>query len=321
MFVNPATKYVHPLAIVFGLAFVGGLGFLVLSSSQALPGQITPVPPTGEIFAEGTLVCLPKTEGQVDSTEDCAFGLKDTNSRYFALSDSDPNYKNITGTPLNSQVRVLGIFTPEKNDQYDSIGVIKVNNLTLVTPPKSNLADGPTPTPKVHLVLGASTTNTPNPTPPVFSWLNPTPTPEPTPTPVPSPTPAATPVPTAAPTPAPTPKPTPKPPVGIIIPAPTPKPPTPTPAPTPVPTPIPTPIPTPVPTPTPTPIPTPTPTPVPTPTPTPVPTPTPTPVPTPTPTPEPTPTPTPEPTPTPTPEPTPTPTPEPTPVVDLQVTV
>ncbi len=100
------------------------------------PGVV--VPADGPIVIKGTMLCLPHKNTSGTQTMECAYGLKDDMERYFALSDSDPNYMNIIGVPMNVQVQVEGIFGARANSNYQDIGIISVTKITAVNTTPAN---------------------------------------------------------------------------------------------------------------------------------------------------------------------------------------
>ena len=87
-------------------------------------------PQAGPITIEGVMVCLPHKNTSGPQTTECAFGLKDDAGRYFALSDTDPNYQNIMGVGTNDRIRVEGTFATRANSNYQDVGLIKVTKIT-----------------------------------------------------------------------------------------------------------------------------------------------------------------------------------------------
>lgn len=87
-------------------------------------------PAVGPTKIQGQIVCLPHRDTSGPQTLECAFGLKDDEGRYFALRDSDPTYKNISGVGTNVRVEVEGNFTPQEDSKYQSIGIIEVLSVT-----------------------------------------------------------------------------------------------------------------------------------------------------------------------------------------------
>ncbi len=92
--------------------------------------QLIAVPPAGPISIEGEMVCLAHKDSEGPQTLECAYGLHDAFDRYFALSDTDPEYKNISRVPMNTRVKVDGIFKLQLDSKYKDIGIIEVANIT-----------------------------------------------------------------------------------------------------------------------------------------------------------------------------------------------
>ena len=92
--------------------------------------KLIEVPPVGPITIEGMMVCLPHKNTEGPQTLECAFGLQDDNGRYFALSDTDPSYNNISDVPMNTRVKVDGNFKLRTGSSYKDIGVIEVVGVT-----------------------------------------------------------------------------------------------------------------------------------------------------------------------------------------------
>ncbi len=92
--------------------------------------KLIAVPPAGPITITGTMVCLPHKDTEGPQTLECAFGLLDDSGRYFALSDTDPEYKNVAGVPTNSRVEVQGNFKLQLGSKYQDIGIIEVAKIT-----------------------------------------------------------------------------------------------------------------------------------------------------------------------------------------------
>jgi hypothetical protein len=75
---------------------------------------------------------LPHLDQTGSQTLECAFGLQDENGTYFALTDTDPQYRNVS-QPMGVPVEVTGVFTASENTKYQSVGVIEVNSITQIT--------------------------------------------------------------------------------------------------------------------------------------------------------------------------------------------
>ena len=92
--------------------------------------KLIAVPPVGPIAIQGTMICLPHKDTEGPQTMECAFGLLDDSGRYFALSDTDPEYKNVSGAQMNTRVEVKGTFKLQLGSKYQDIGVIEVGSIT-----------------------------------------------------------------------------------------------------------------------------------------------------------------------------------------------
>ncbi len=93
--------------------------------------QSPSVPPQGTaISVRGTMVCLPHKDTSGPQTMECAFGIKADDGRYYGLSDTDPNYGNVAGVPMDVRVKVDGAFVARADSNYQDIGVIYVTAIT-----------------------------------------------------------------------------------------------------------------------------------------------------------------------------------------------
>ena len=124
------------LMLLAGALLVLGLVLLFGKVGGVTPVTITDnlvpsveVPAVGPITIEGMIVCLPHANTTGPQTTECAYGLKDTAGRYYALRDTDPGYKNISAAPTNASVEVRGTFAPADGGTYQSIGVIEVTSV------------------------------------------------------------------------------------------------------------------------------------------------------------------------------------------------
>ncbi len=90
------------------------------------------LPPAGDITVRGETGCLPKKRSGGIQTLECAFGIKGDDGRYYALNDPDPNYRNLGSVPSGSRVEIAGAFVPESGDNYDSVGTITVNSISII---------------------------------------------------------------------------------------------------------------------------------------------------------------------------------------------
>lgn len=129
------------LATALGAVAIIGVLAWGASMYTGTPVTTTPptnIPPSGAITVEGTLVCLPhKNPGEVQTME-CAYGIRNSAGTYFALSDTDPTYKNIASAPMNTRVRAEGTFAPRTDSNYQDIGIISVTKITEVKIPGSS---------------------------------------------------------------------------------------------------------------------------------------------------------------------------------------
>lgn len=77
----------------------------------------------------GEFVCLPHRDTSGPQTLECALGLKGDDGNYYGVSDTDPNYSNVTGQGTGARVKIRGQFTPREDSKYNSIGVLSIDNL------------------------------------------------------------------------------------------------------------------------------------------------------------------------------------------------
>lgn len=86
-------------------------------------------PTKGDISMRGEIVCLPHKKQSGPQTMECAYGLKSDQGQYYALSDKDPQYKNISKAPMNKSVEVTGSISLSSDSNYDTIGTIFVSSI------------------------------------------------------------------------------------------------------------------------------------------------------------------------------------------------
>lgn len=124
-FVGRAIGFIVVLVLVL-------VGFMLFRS---VPESVLTVlaPSVGAITIQGRMVCLPHKNTDGPQTLECAFGLKDDEGRYFALSDTDSAYKNIGNVPMNVRVEVEGVFALRTDSNYQDIGVISVTRVTQIS--------------------------------------------------------------------------------------------------------------------------------------------------------------------------------------------
>ncbi len=131
------TRYKRSLVlpIILGCSALVGVLFLgvrEVSSPSAVQYPITPTPAgIGEVITfSGELVCLPHKNTSGPQTMECAYGLKTPEGMYYALRDSDPTYKHISGVAMGKHVAVEGRFVPQTDKIYPTEGVLEIISLT-----------------------------------------------------------------------------------------------------------------------------------------------------------------------------------------------
>lgn len=90
------------------------------------------VPNEGSIVIKGEMLCLPHKDTSGPQTMECAFGLKDEKGKYYAIQDTDPNYRNTASVVMNVNVEVTGTFEKGTSDIYPTVGTIKATKITEV---------------------------------------------------------------------------------------------------------------------------------------------------------------------------------------------
>lgn len=86
-------------------------------------------PTKGDVTVKGEIMCLPHKNTTGPQTMECAYGLKAAGGEYYGLSDKDPEYKNISGVPMNKQVEVTGSLKLNTDNKYDTIGTIYITSI------------------------------------------------------------------------------------------------------------------------------------------------------------------------------------------------
>lgn len=92
------------------------------------------------IDVTGVFACLPKKDASGPQTQECAFGLRDDQGRYFAIRDSDARARNLAGLPMGGRIRVQGSFAEGGDSRYATQGVITVALLVQINRPALGLA-------------------------------------------------------------------------------------------------------------------------------------------------------------------------------------
>jgi hypothetical protein len=136
-------KYKIEFYIIIGGVLVLGM-YGIASMLLKVPNDSEiQTPQAGPIALQGKIVCLPHRDTSGPQTLECAFGLQDIQGRYFALRDSDPSYKNISGVGSDEQVDIEGNFTPQDDAKYQSLGVIEVMRVSVSLDPNTQLRNLP----------------------------------------------------------------------------------------------------------------------------------------------------------------------------------
>ena len=101
----------------------GYFGAKTRSAMSVAPAQ--PAPENGPLTVEGATTCLPPKDPSKPTILMCALGLKATDGTYYALS-----YENVEDSMgVEGNVRVEGTFTRESHDTWNSVGIIKVEDI------------------------------------------------------------------------------------------------------------------------------------------------------------------------------------------------
>lgn len=109
---------------LFGLALFVGAAYL-------LDDRSVPIPDAGDVVVRGNMTCLPHKDTTGPQTLECALGFQDESGHYYALHDTDPSYKNVSGAPGDAVLEVTGRFIPQDDEKYDIIGLIEVTKIAL----------------------------------------------------------------------------------------------------------------------------------------------------------------------------------------------
>ncbi len=78
------------------------------------------------ITVQGSQVCLPLRDPSGIHTMICAIGIKTTEGKYYALHDTDPEYKNISSFSGEGTFEIKGVMHPKSDPTYISEGMIEV---------------------------------------------------------------------------------------------------------------------------------------------------------------------------------------------------
>jgi hypothetical protein len=103
---------------------------VVVVAIQSKSSVKAPSTDGSEIVVKGTAVCLPHKNTDGPQTMECALGIKDEKGQHYALSDTDPSYKNVSNMPTGEMVEVKGTLEKGNGDKYDTVGTLKVTSVT-----------------------------------------------------------------------------------------------------------------------------------------------------------------------------------------------
>ena len=85
----------------------------------------------GKVTVEGTALCLPHRDTSATQTTECAIGIKTKDGQYYALKDSDPEYKNISKISTSKKIKVEGTFKKQANQVYPITGFIEITTIDI----------------------------------------------------------------------------------------------------------------------------------------------------------------------------------------------
>lgn len=105
---------------------------LAVSAFVLTRGSGAPSLPEGSVTIKGEVICLPHKNTDGPQTMECAMGIKDEKGGNYALSDTDPNYKNISALPTGKTVEVTGIVKPAGDSKYQTKGTIEITKTKIV---------------------------------------------------------------------------------------------------------------------------------------------------------------------------------------------
>lgn len=125
------------LSLLLLCLFIVGVVVFLVKTDRLPPSEdgSEPLPsvtssPQGKVVKSGKILCLPHKEQSDFQTLECAYGLQDDEGIYYALSDTNPSYENISAAPMNTKVIVEGDFSPQQSQIYPSIGIILVSKIS-----------------------------------------------------------------------------------------------------------------------------------------------------------------------------------------------
>ena len=129
------------LVILFAFLISGGIFLSVRNANTSdrmvppteptvtTPVSISTAPVSTKMSVKGKVLCLPHKNTSGPQTMECAYGLQGIDGKYYALSDTDPTYANLSKLPMNENVVISGTFTPKENDKYPTVGILTIESV------------------------------------------------------------------------------------------------------------------------------------------------------------------------------------------------
>ena len=107
--------------LVMGIIF--SIRYLALKEKKAAPAQVT----EQQITLTGELVCLPHKDTTGPQTLECAFGVKNREGKYYALSELTQT--KMMSLTIGETITVTGKLRPEPTSKYDIVGVMDIDSI------------------------------------------------------------------------------------------------------------------------------------------------------------------------------------------------
>jgi hypothetical protein len=79
----------------------------------------------------GTFICLPHRDTSGLVTQECAYGFQAEDGKYYALRDSSQD-KGLFHLSVGQEIEIRGLLIPEESDEYNSQGVIEIQELYVI---------------------------------------------------------------------------------------------------------------------------------------------------------------------------------------------
>ena len=118
------------IVAVVSVSVIFAFGLLFRPDAQSLSGDDGQAASYDrrQISVEGNLVCLQHRDPGSQTTAECAYGLRTEDGTYYAVQDSDSEYKNISSIPFDKKVKLTGTFDDETNERYLSDGTLTITD-------------------------------------------------------------------------------------------------------------------------------------------------------------------------------------------------